>query len=85
MGDIDELTPLDLVPGLYLELQEPTPAGFPDPLPPLDLGDGPHRSYAIQWFAFATLTAVGWVVLVRRRASSAGQPRRSADSSAAAR
>lgn len=34
----------------------------PVPLPALS--DGPHLSYAIQWFAFATIAMVGSVVLV---------------------
>lgn len=34
-------------------------------LPPMD--DGPHMSYAIQWFSFATIFAVGWLFLLRRR------------------
>ena len=34
------------------------------PGPPLD--EGPHRLYAIQWFAFATMAAVFAVIFVRR-------------------
>ena len=32
-------------------------------LPPLD--EGPHQSYAFQWFAFATIAVVGGVMLTR--------------------
>jgi surfeit locus 1 family protein len=32
-------------------------------IPPLD--EGPHQSYAIQWFAFATIAVVGGVLLAR--------------------
>lgn len=39
----------------------------PVPLPPLD--DGPHRSYAVQWFIFATLGVLFYGALVWRRAS----------------
>lgn len=35
-------------------------------LPVLD--EGPHRSYAVQWFSFAAIAAVGGVVLYRRPA-----------------
>jgi len=31
-----------------------------------DLSNGPHLSYAIQWFAFAVIIAVGSVILFRR-------------------
>ncbi len=58
-----------LVP-LYLRLESQTPLQSGDlPVPPglPDLGEGPHLSYAIQWFIFATLAAVTYVVLLRRR------------------
>jgi len=43
----------------------PAPPGLrPIPLPVID--NGPHLSYAIQWFAFATIAAVGSVALFLR-------------------
>lgn len=42
-------------------------------LPPA-LGDGPHLSYAIQWFAFATIALVGGTILLRRRESASRGP-----------
>ena len=52
----------------YVELESSTPAeaGGPTPIPLPHLDDGPHLSYAIQWFTFATLAVVGWVVVVRK-------------------
>jgi cytochrome oxidase assembly protein ShyY1 len=41
----------------------------PVPLPGLD--DGPHLSYAVQWFLFSTVVAVGYPVLLFRRARQA--------------
>lgn len=41
----------------------PAEAG-PVPLDPPTLDPGPHLSYAIQWFSFATIALVGWAVLV---------------------
>lgn len=35
--------------------------------PPLELSNGPHLSYAIQWFSFAAIIVVGTVALVRKR------------------
>lgn len=64
---IDAFVPQSLLP-VHIELQRPRPAGFPEPLPPLDLGEGSHLSYAVQWFLFSTVAAGGWVVLLRRRA-----------------
>ena len=72
MKDVDvariaKLVPHPLLP-VQLELQEPVPEGFPDPLPPLELGEGPHLSYAIQWFGFCVVAVVGWGFVLRRRA-----------------
>jgi cytochrome oxidase assembly protein ShyY1 len=54
---------------VYLDLVAQTPAigpGDPDPVPPPELGSGPHLSYAFQWFIFSIAVAVGWVLAVRR-------------------
>jgi cytochrome oxidase assembly protein ShyY1 len=66
LANIARFVPHPLL-GVQLELQDPVPAGFPNPLPPLDLSEGPHLSYAIQWFGFSTVALVGWAVLLRRR------------------
>lgn len=63
---IDAFVPQSLLP-VHIELQRPRPVGFPEPLPPLDLGEGSHLSYAVQWFLFSTVAAGGWVTLLRRR------------------
>jgi cytochrome oxidase assembly protein ShyY1 len=49
-----------------LESSTPAEAGGPTPIPLPHLDDGPHLSYAIQWFIFATLAVIGWVVVVRK-------------------
>jgi surfeit locus 1 family protein len=38
------------------------------------LGDGPHLSYAIQWFSFAVITLVGTAALLRKMASESSRP-----------
>jgi surfeit locus 1 family protein len=35
-------------------------------VPQPDLGDGPHLSYAFQWFIFATIAVVGYPLVLRR-------------------
>lgn len=58
----------DVLP-MYVLLAEQDPAqpnGLPRPAPLPELTEGPHLSYAIQWFAFATIAIVGLAVLVRR-------------------
>jgi len=57
----------ELVP-MYVELTSSSPAEagpLPVPLRGPELTDGPHLSYAIQWFIFATCVALGWVLAVR--------------------
>jgi len=71
----DELD-LDLYPG-WLQLLEPDdPSSFPEPLATPDPGEGPHFTYALQWFVFSTIALIGWLVLVRssarRRAAGPG-------------
>ena len=46
----------------------------PVPLPELD--EGPHLSYAIQWFLFSALAVVGWVLVVRKTAKGSPRDRR---------
>ncbi|HEX6589021.1 MAG TPA: SURF1 family protein [Longimicrobiales bacterium] len=41
----------------------------PSPLP--DLSEGPHLGYAVQWFSFAAIGLIGWLVLAVRRRPSA--------------
>jgi len=67
--------PYRLVP-VYVLLQTQDPAqasGSPIPGVPPTLDEGPHLSYAIQWFAFATIAIVGCVVLVRRDPKPVGE------------
>lgn len=65
-GDV----PYELWP-LTLQLQEQSPpqsGDLPAIAPPPELDEGPHRSYAVQWFTFAAIAGIGYVVLVRREA-----------------
>jgi surfeit locus 1 family protein len=58
--------PYRLVP-VYVLLASQEPAqDSPVPAPPPTLDDGPHFSYMLQWFAFATIALVGGVVLLVR-------------------
>lgn len=58
---------------LALETQDPAQQGdLPVPLILPELGEGPHLSYAVQWFLFAAVVAIGFPVLVIRTASHRG-------------
>ena len=54
-----------------LEKEDPAPAGSPTLLPGPEVDDGPHFSYAMQWFLFASVAVVGWWIYVRREADDA--------------
>jgi len=54
-------------------------APFPIAVDPPDLGEGPHRDYAIQWFLFATVGVVGWTLLLKRRGPLASRTLRSGE------
>jgi surfeit locus 1 family protein len=59
--------PFDVAPlAVQLEGQRPPQPGLPTPVPPPELSEGPHLSYAIQWFSFAAVALVGAAVLLRR-------------------
>jgi surfeit locus 1 family protein len=61
----------------------PPPTALNRPLPPglirwpaPELSDGPHLSYAIQWFSFAVIIVVGSFALARKRGMEAKEARR---------
>ena len=64
-GDVDVAGFLPFV--IQLETPEP-PAdrGLPRRWPSPAFDDGPHLSYAIQWFSFALIALVGTAVLIRK-------------------
>ena len=64
------------LPDFYVaQLPDSALPAFPRRLPLPALDDGPHLSYAIQWFAFATIAVVGGTALLdRRRRDDQGRP-----------
>ncbi|MGI9608288.1 MAG: SURF1 family protein [Acidimicrobiales bacterium] len=54
---------------VYVQLLAQDPMvepGDPRPVPIPELSDGPHRSYAFQWFTFATIGLVGYAAVLLR-------------------
>lgn len=72
----------------YIQLTSQTPAisgDLPAPVPPPELDDGPHLSYAVQWFLFSTIAAVGYPLVLRKLAQGGGRTPRDEPSSPRAR
>ena len=67
---LDQQVPEHVLP-FYLQLQsQDPPIRFTDPktVPAPELDEGPHLSYAIQWFAFTLGTLIFYPLILRRRA-----------------
>jgi surfeit locus 1 family protein len=63
---LEQQLPYSLEPH-YLRLtdQRPEPSAYPVMLGPEELTEGSHLNYAFQWFSFATIGIVGYVLLLR--------------------
>lgn len=75
---LEEQMPYDLLP-LYVRLETQTPPQTNTlPLKPegLELSEGSHLGYAIQWFAFTLIGVTGYVLLIRRTALEEGERRK---------
>lgn len=57
---------------VYVEAEQPAnqPPGLPRPDPQLDLSEGPHLNYAIQWVAFTIILLGGYAAFVVNRAGT---------------
>ena len=85
-GDVDPAALRDSLPYpllLFVVQQLPPSTALYRPLPrglirwpAQELSDGPHLSYAIQWFSFAVITVVGSFALARKRAAELKNPLR---------
>jgi len=51
---------------LLLRQQSPPQSSLPIPAALPELSEGPHLSYAIQWFTFAAIAVIGFVILALR-------------------
>jgi surfeit locus 1 family protein len=78
IAGIQEQAGYPLLP-IFIE-QQPAPGDpeLPRRTPITDLGEGPHMGYAVQWFAFAIILLVGYIVFTyqqaRRGSSATGAP-----------
>jgi len=54
----------------YVVLTSPQDSGSTNVIPRLSVSptdEGPHRSYAIQWFSFAAISIIGTILFLRRK------------------
>jgi surfeit locus 1 family protein len=58
--------PYPLLPFMLRQTGTDPPRGLPRRWPPPVLDDGPHLSYAIQWFSFALIIVLGTGALLRK-------------------
>jgi surfeit locus 1 family protein len=67
IAKIEEQMPYELL-SVYLVQMGERGNELPLLLSPPDFeSEGPHLSYAVQWFGFATVVLLGWFFLVRRK------------------
>lgn len=68
VGRIQQQVSLKLLPVYIQESPDPTWTGMPyRGISMPDLSDGPHLSYAIQWFLFSTVLGAGYPIFVSRK------------------
>lgn len=52
---------------VQLEVQAPPLGDLPVPVPPPGLDEGPHLSYAFQWFFFSSATIIAYGLILRKK------------------
>ena len=68
LARVEELSGLKIAPlWLQLERQQPIAGRLPAAVPRISLDDGPHLSYAVQWFFFSLGTIVVYALILRKR------------------
>jgi surfeit locus 1 family protein len=64
---ISQQVPYSMLPVYVQESPDPSWTGLPyRSEPTLDLSEGPHMGYAIQWFGFAALLGIGYPFYIRK-------------------
>jgi surfeit locus 1 family protein len=71
---IAEQIPYPILPFYIEQLPVPGAPDLPHPQPNIELGEGPHLGYAIQWFSFATILVCGYAAFVVTRSNEQRHP-----------
>lgn len=75
LAAIEEALPYAVLPRVVRAEDDGLEVATLGPPRAIERGTGPHLSYAIQWFAFAVITLVGTVALVRKESRPRSRPR----------
>ena len=68
---------VDINTNFYVQLIKESPstnAQWPSPVPFPAVDEGPHFSYAMQWFFFSFVALAGWIVVIVRKVRSSNDP-----------
>src|SRR2546423_3976711 len=65
-SDLPKILPYPIANYYVVLADSSSSASAPPRVEPLALDEGPHRSYAIQWFSFAAISIIGLVIFIRR-------------------
>lgn len=80
VGKIANQVSYPLLPFYIEQLPVENAPDLPHPQPNIEMNEGPHLSYAIQWFSFATILVCGYgAFVVTRNAEKHNQPQASKD------
>jgi len=65
---ITEQSNIKLLPGYIIQAPQPSWTALPyRSLPEIEISEGSHQSYAMQWFSFAAILGLGYPFFVRRQ------------------
>jgi len=79
---ITEQSGLKMLPAYIIQAPDPARTVLPyRSLPVIEISEGPHLSYAIQWFTFAAILAIGYPFFVRHQLRKPMQKEESMESS----
>ena len=79
IGRIQQQVALPLLP-FWIQMTEPDdPDLLPVPMPLPDVDEGPHLSYAVQWFSFGGIALVGYLALMRKELRPTRRRRRAGE------
>jgi surfeit locus 1 family protein len=82
---LEKQMPYPLLPAYIQQAPDPSWTEMPyRSQPEIEISEGPHMSYAIQWFSFAAVLGLGYPLFIRRQEKRTAERPQFSDSSVAA-